>query len=83
MDARIANFESNQFSTKNSVKILKENLEQNNSSVTCCMEMLDSLNKRVNTLEKVANESSNTDSSHTNDINNKCETLTGARLNQS
>ena len=34
MDARIANFESNQFSTKNSVKILKENLEQNNSSVT-------------------------------------------------
>ena len=71
MDARIANFESNQFSTKNSVKILKENLEQNNSSVTCCMEMLDSLNKRVNTLKKVANESSNTDSSHTIDINNK------------
>ena len=71
MDARIANFESNQFSTKNSIKILKDNLEQNNSSVTCCMEMLDSLNKRVNTLKKVANESSNTDSSHTIDINNK------------
>lgn len=70
MDARIANFESNQFSTKNSVKILKDNLEQNNSSVTCCMEMLDCLNKRVNTLKKVANESSNTDSSHTIDINN-------------
>ena len=83
MDARIANFESNQFSTKNSVKILKENLEQNNSSVTCCMEMLDSLNKRVNTLKKVANESSNTDSNDINNINNKCETLTGARLNQS
>ena len=71
MDARIANFESNQFSTKNSIKILKDNLERNNSSVTCCMEMLDSLNKRVNTLKKVANESSNTDSSHTIDINNK------------
>ena len=51
MDARIANFESNQFSTKNSVKILKENLEQNNSSVTCCMEMLDSLNKSKYTQE--------------------------------
>ena len=33
--------------------------------------MLDSLNERVNTLEKVPNESSNTESSNTLEVNNK------------
>ena len=41
MEARIANLESEQFLTKNSVKILEDPLEQNNSAVTC-MEMPDS-----------------------------------------
>ena len=35
---------------KNPVKIFENTLEQNNSAVTCCMEMLDSLNERVNNL---------------------------------
>ena len=55
MEARIANLESEQFSTKNFVKILEDSLEQNNSAVTRCMKMLDSLNERVNTLKKVPN----------------------------
>ena len=33
MEARITNLESEQFSTKNSVKILEHTLEQNNSAV--------------------------------------------------
>ena len=40
MEARV---ESEQFSTKNSVKILEGTLEQNNLAVTCCREMLDGL----------------------------------------
>ena len=34
MEARIANLESKQFSTNNSVKIYEDTLEQNNSAVT-------------------------------------------------
>ena len=69
MEARIANLENEQFSTKNSVKILEDTLEQNNSAVTRCMETLDKLNKRVNVLEKVPNKSSNTEISHTIEVN--------------
>ena len=71
MEARIAKLESEKFSTNNLVKILENTLEQNNSAVTRCMETLDSLNERVNTLEKVPNESFNTDSSHTIEATNK------------
>ena len=71
MEARISNFESQKFSTNNSVKILEDTLEQNNSAVTRCMETLDSLNERVNTLEKVPNESSSTVPNHTVEVNNK------------
>ena len=71
MGARIANIESDQFSTKNSIKILKDTLKQNNLAVTRCMETLDSLNERVNTCEKVPNESLNTESSHTIEVSNK------------
>ena len=71
MEAKIANLESKQFSTNNSVKILEDTLEQNNSAVTRCMETPDRLNERVNTHEKVPNESPNTDSSHTIEVNNK------------
>ena len=35
------------------------------------METLDNLNEKVNTLEKVPNESSKTESSHTVEVNNK------------
>ena len=69
MEARIANLENEQFSTKNSVKILEDTLEQNNSAVTRCMETLDRLNERVNVLEKVPNKSSNTETSHTIEVN--------------
>ena len=69
MEARIANLENEQFSTKNSVKILEDTLEQNNSAVTRCMETLDRLNERVNVLEKVPNKSSNTEISHTVEVN--------------
>ena len=69
MEARIANLENEQFSTKNSVKILEDTLEQNNSAVTRCMETLDRLNERVNVLEKVPNKSSNTEISHTIEVN--------------
>ena len=69
IEARIANLENEQFSTKNSVKILEDTLEQNNSAVTCCMETLDRLNERVNVLEKVPNKSSNTETSHTIEVN--------------
>ena len=71
MKTRIANLESEQFSTKNSVKILEGTLEQKNSAVTHCMETLDSLNIRVNTPEKKPNELSITESSHTAEVNNK------------
>ena len=71
MEARIPNLESEQFSIKNSVKILEDTLEQNNLVVTRCMETLDSLIERVNTLEEVLNESSNTESNHTIEVNNK------------
>ena len=71
MEARIANLESEQLSTNNSVKIPEDTLERNNSAVTRCMERLDSLNERANTLENVPNESSNTESSHTTKVNNK------------
>ena len=69
MEARVASLESKQFSNKNSVKILENTVEQNNSAVMYCMETLD--NERVNAVEKVPNESSNTDSIHTNEVNNK------------
>ena len=69
IEARIANLENEQFSTKNSVKILEDTLEQNNSAVTRCMETLDRLNERVNVLEKVPNKSSNTEISHTIEVN--------------
>ena len=69
IEARIANLENEQFSTKNSVKILEDTLEQNNSAVTRCMETLDRLNERVNVLEKVPNKSSNTETSHTIEVN--------------
>ena len=69
MEARIASLESKQLSNKNSVKILENTVEQNNSAVMYCMEILD--NERVNAVEKVPNESSNTDSIHTNEVNNK------------
>ena len=65
MEARIANLESELFSTKNSVKSIEDTLEQNDSAVTCCMETLDSLNERVNALENIPNESSYAESSHT------------------
>ena len=71
MEAGIADLKSEQFSTNNSINILEDTLEQNNSAVTHCMEMLNSLNERVNTLEKVANESFNIESSPTIEINNK------------
>ena len=69
MEARIANLENEQFSTRNSVKILEDTLEQNNSAVTRCMETLDRLNERVNVLEKVPDKSSNTETSHTIEVN--------------
>ena len=69
MKVRIANLESEQFSIKNSFKILKDTFEQNSWVVTRCMELLDRLNEKVNTLEKVPNKSSYTESSHT--IQNK------------
>ena len=69
IEARIANLENEQFSTKNSVKILEDTLEQNNSAVTRCVETLDRLNERVNVLEKVPNKSSNTETSHTIEVN--------------
>ena len=71
MEAGIADVKSEQFSTNNSINILEDTLEQNNSAVTHCMETLNSLNERVNTLEKVANESFNIESSPTIEINNK------------
>ena len=71
MEAGIADLKSEQFSTNNSINILEDSLEQNNSAVTRCMEMLSSLNERVNTLGKVANESFNIESSPTVEINNK------------
>ena len=74
MEARIAHHKSmasEQFSTKNFVKILEDTLEQNNSAVTRRIEALDSLNEGVNTLEKVPNESSNIESSYTIEVNNK------------
>ena len=69
--ARITNLESEQFSTKNFVKVLEDTLEKNNLAVTCYIEMLDSLNERVNTIKKVPNESSNTESSLKIEVNNK------------
>lgn len=46
MKVRIANLESEQFSIKNSFKILKDTFEQNSWVVTRCMEPLDSLNEK-------------------------------------
>ena len=77
MEARIANLES--LSTINSVKILESTLEQNNSALTRCMETLDSVNESVNTLEKVPNESSNTEPSHTIEVNNKENSYTNQK----
>ena len=71
MEERFANLESEQFGTKNSVKILEDTLKRNNSAVTRCMDMVDSSNERVNTLKKVSNESSKTESTHTIEVNNK------------
>lgn len=70
MKSRIAKLQSEQFSTNNSVKVLEDTLEEDSSAVTRWMETLNSLNERMNTLEKVPNESSNTKSSDTVEVNN-------------
>lgn len=71
MDVRTANLECEQFSIKNSVKNLEGTLEKNNSAIIHCMETLDSLNKRVNMLEKAPNLSPITESSYTIKVNSK------------
>ena len=71
METRTTNHESKPFFTKTCVKILENTVEQNNSAVTRCMETLCSLNGGVNALKKVLNKSSNTESSHTIEVNNK------------
>ena len=83
IEARISNLESEQFSTKNTDKIFEDTVEQNNSAVTHCMETLDSLNKRVDTLEKIPNESSNTQPIHTIKVNTKETSNTNQKQDKS
>lgn len=71
MNVRITNLECEQFSITNSVKNLGATLEKNNSAIIHCMETLDSLNKRVNMLEKAPNLSPITESSYTIEVNSK------------
>ena len=80
MKSRIAKLQSEQFSTNNSVKVLEDTLEEDNSAVTRWMETLNSLNERMNTHEKVPNESSNTKSSDTVEVNNKENSNTYQKL---